>query len=55
MAEVSFETDEELQNFRKPRFALAEVTNEELFTGGRLCELTFADLREEIRKKVGGQ
>jgi CYTH domain-containing protein len=54
MAEVSFETDEELENFRKPRFALAEVTNEELFTGGRLCELTFADLRERIIKVVGG-
>jgi CYTH domain-containing protein len=53
MAEVSFETDEELQDFRKPRFALAEVTNEELFTGGRLCELTFADLRERIIKMVG--
>ena len=53
MAEVSFETDEELQNFQKPRFALAEVTNVELFTGGRLCELTFADLRERIIKVVG--
>ena len=55
MAEVSFETDEELENFRKPRFAKAEVTNEELFTGGRLCELRFADLREGIIKVVGGQ
>ncbi len=55
MAEVSFATDEELENFRKPRFALVEVTNEELFSGGRLCELTFADLREEIIKVIGSQ
>src|SRR5688500_5342526 len=40
LAEVGFETDEELDNFRKPPF-LAEVTNDAMFTGGRLCELTF--------------
>lgn len=48
LAEVSFATDEELDNFSKPAFAVADVTNNELFTGGRLCELTFADIREEI-------
>jgi len=48
MAEVSFETDEDLDSFSRPSFAIAEVTNNELFTGGRLCELTFADIREEI-------
>lgn len=52
LAEVSFETDEELDSFAKPPFAIAEVTNVELFTGGRLCELTFADIREEIMKSV---
>jgi CYTH domain-containing protein len=52
LAEVSFESDEELGNFSKPAFALAEVTNNELFTGGKLCELTFADIREEIRGLV---
>jgi CYTH domain-containing protein len=50
LAEVSFETDEELGNFSKPPFAVADVTNIELFTGGRLSELTFADIREEILK-----
>lgn len=50
MAEVSFETDEELDGFPKPPFAIAEVTNIELFTGGRLCELAFKDVREEIMK-----
>ena len=50
LAEVSFETDEELINFPKPDFALAEVTNQEAFSGGRLAELTFSDVREEISK-----
>jgi len=48
LAEVSFETDEELDNFQKPLFALADITNEELFSGGRLCELTFSDVRAEM-------
>lgn len=50
LAEVSFETDEELDNFPKPAFAIADVTNHELFTGGRLSQLSFADIRREIVK-----
>lgn len=50
LAEVDFETDEELDNFPKPPFALADVTNESLFSGGRLCELTFSDVRAEIAR-----
>ena len=41
LAEVSFETDEELDNFAPPPFALVDVTNMPLFSGGKLCELTF--------------
>jgi len=48
LAEVSFETDEELDDFPKPPFALIDVTNDPLFSGGRLCEMTFSDLRKEI-------
>ena len=48
LAEVSFETDEELDDFPRPPFAIADVTGSELFTGGRLCELTFAEIREEV-------
>jgi|SRR5882672_577676 len=48
LAEASFATDEELDSYPQPPFAIADVTNNELFTGGRLCELTFADIREEI-------
>jgi CYTH domain-containing protein len=51
LAEVSFETDEELDQYAKPPFALADVTNEELFTGGRLCEMTFSEIRSEIANR----
>jgi len=48
LAEVGFETDEEMHEFTEPPFAIAEVTNNELFSGGRLSELTFDDIRKEI-------
>ena len=51
LAEISFETDEELDIFPKPPFALVDVTNEPLFTGGRLCELTFSEVRAEIAER----
>jgi len=51
LAEVSFETDEELDNFPTPPFALADVTNEPLFSGGRLCDLTFSEVRAEISER----
>jgi CYTH domain-containing protein len=48
LAETGFESDEEMDNFPLPSFALADVTNDELFTGGRLSELTFAEIQREI-------
>lgn len=48
LAEVSFDTDEEVDQFPKPSFALADVTNDPVFSGGRLCELTFAEVRRHI-------
>src|SRR5215213_6770231 len=51
LAEVSFETDEELDNFPQPPFALIDVTNDPLFSGGRLCELTFSEVRAEISER----
>jgi CYTH domain-containing protein len=48
LAEVSFDKDDELENFSPPPFALAEVTNNELFTGGRLSQLSFANLNDEL-------
>jgi CYTH domain-containing protein len=50
LAEVGFETDEDLNSFAKPSFALAEVTNNEIFSGGRLSELTFEDIRNEVAR-----
>src|SRR5512141_708313 len=50
LAEVSFESDQELDHFPPPPFALADVTQLGLFTGGSLCELTFADVRNQIAK-----
>jgi CYTH domain-containing protein len=52
LAEVSFGTDEELDNFPKPPFALIDVTNDPLFSGGRLCELTFADVKKKILPRI---
>ena len=51
LAEVSFDTDEELDRFAKPAFALADVTEDPVFSGGRLCELTFAEVRQHIREQ----
>src|SRR2546422_6758209 len=48
LAEVSFATDEEMDTFAKPPWALADVTNNEIFSGGKLSQLTFEDIRKEI-------
>ena len=48
LAEVSFTSDEEMVAFCPPSFLLGEVTNNQLFSGGKLSQLSFADLREEI-------
>jgi len=50
LAEVSFEDDEELDSFSIPPFAFADVTNDEMFTGGRLCQLTFEKIKDELVK-----
>jgi len=48
LSETSFEKDYDLDNFPLPSFALADVTNNPMFSGGNLSELTFADIRSEI-------
>lgn len=50
LAETDFETDEEMAAFELPPFAIADVTNNEMFSGGKLCELTFEDIRKEAQK-----
>ena len=50
MAEVSFDNDRELEEFIAPPFAVAEVTNNKIFSGGELCHLTFEDIRNEVKR-----
>ena len=52
LAEVSFDSDEEMNSFATPPFAIAEVTNNDLFSGGRLSQLTFTEIRPEIMRLV---
>ena len=52
LAEVSFDSDEELDNFQKPAFAIADVTNSELFSGGNLSISTFTEVRDAWRRQV---
>ena len=55
LAETEFDTDEELRDFPAPPFAAREVTNDELFTGGRLVELTIDDIRAELARRKESQ
>ena len=51
LAETSFESDNELDGFPLPSFAIEDVTNNELFTGGKLSISTFAEVREAWRRQ----
>ena len=51
LAETSFQSDAEMRDFASPTFAVADVTNDEVFTGGRLCELSFAEIRTELEQR----
>lgn len=51
LAETDFDSDEEMDAFQTPPFAVADVTRDELFTGGRLVGLTADDVREELKKR----
>lgn len=48
LAEVSFDNDDELDNFPLPAFAVADVTNNEVFTGGRLSQLSLMEIKDEL-------
>lgn len=48
LAEVEFDSDEAEHAFVPPSFALAEVTHDVRFTGGRLVETTQAELRAAL-------
>src|SRR6266404_3714710 len=51
LAETNFDNDDELGNFTATQFALADVTNNEIFTRGRLSELRSEQVRTEIAKR----
>lgn len=52
LAEVSFDNDAEMDQFALPGFALRDVTNDPLFSGGTLSEITFEDLRRELNDRA---
>jgi CYTH domain-containing protein len=52
LAEIEFDSDAELDNFQLPSFAHMDVTNDPMFTGGRLVELTADEIREELKGRV---
>jgi CYTH domain-containing protein len=52
LAETSFETDEEMDQLRIPPFAFAEVSRDEMFTGGKLAYLTIEDLQAHLSKRA---
>lgn len=51
LAETSFDTDEEMDGFTMPPFAAFDVTNDEMFTGARLVELTADNIRDELQRR----
>ncbi|HEX8137285.1 MAG TPA: hypothetical protein VF544_06815 [Pyrinomonadaceae bacterium] len=51
LAETGFETDEEMNRFTPPSFAVREVTEDEMFTGARLVELSIDEIRAELKAR----
>ncbi len=52
LAETEFDSDEEMDNFKLPSFAVMEVTGDPMFTGGRLVELTADEIRAELKARA---
>jgi CYTH domain-containing protein len=52
LAETEFESDEEMRDFAAPAFAVADVTNDEVFTGAKLVGLSFEEIREEWLRRA---
>ena len=51
LAETSFETDEEMEGFGVPPFAVRDVTNDEMFTGAKLVGRSADEIREELKRR----
>lgn len=50
LAETGFDSDDELDSFPPPPFAVEDVTQNKLFAGGNLSVATFAEVREAWRR-----
>ena len=50
LAEIELGSDEALDAFPRPAFALADVTDDEVFTGGALCRCSFVDLAPALAR-----
>ena len=50
LAETGFDSDEELDSFPLPPFAVEDVTQNEVFSGGNLSITTFAEVRDAWRR-----
>jgi CYTH domain-containing protein len=50
LAEIELGSDEALDAFQRPAFALADVTDDEVFTGGALCRCSFVDLAPALAR-----
>lgn len=53
LAETEFETDEEMEAFTPPPFVVMDVTNDLMFTGAELVELSFDKIRAELERRAG--
>lgn len=53
LAETDFDDDAEMDNFPAPPFAFMDVSRDEMFTGGKLIDLTSAEIREYLKHQVG--
>lgn len=50
IAKIEFETQEELEKFSTPAFAVFEVTNNPFFRGETLVEKMFSDVKDEVAR-----
>ncbi|HEY0426811.1 MAG TPA: hypothetical protein VGC76_03290 [Pyrinomonadaceae bacterium] len=50
VARICFDSEEEMEYFEAPPFAVFEVTNDKFFSGENLVEKKFADVRREFEK-----
>lgn len=54
LAESDFDDDDEMDAFPPPPFAVADVSRDELFTGGSLAYLTRDEIRQGLERRLGG-